>query len=202
MCFGVLCALLHPPVVFCLLILRGPPPASEFEAASRTASMAALPHVITLRLLLGEREVETSSARGAGGRPECRAGQYVGTVLTTHTSDVPTVSPGGIADPWVRTADRGGSPAKRCASPHGWRLGDSFGVASEADGPLIVVSLSNRTDALEGLEPPPPPKALCVGGVPQAEAAARYRQQERQAVREVLEDPSFRHRRLSAVQPS
>ena len=74
----------------------------------------------------------------------------------------------------------------------GRRLGDSFGVASEADGPLIVVSLSNRTDALEGLEPPPPPKALCVGGVPQAEAAARYRQQERQAVREVLEDPSFR----------
>ena len=55
----------------------------------------------------------------------------------------------------------------------GRRLGDSFGVASEADGPLIVVSLSNRTDALEGLEPPPPPKALCVGGVPQAEAEDR-----------------------------
>jgi len=46
-------------------------------------------------------------------------------------------------------------------------LFDAFGAASASEGPLLIVSLGNRADALDGLARPP--NALCPMGLPQVD---------------------------------
>merc|ERR1712151_729595 len=45
---------------------------------------------------------------------------------------------------------------------------DAFGAASADEGALLIVALGNRTDALDGMAPPPP-NALCSMGLPQVD---------------------------------
>merc|ERR1712151_629348 len=45
---------------------------------------------------------------------------------------------------------------------------DALGAASADEGALLLVALGNRTDALDGMAPPPP-NAMCSMGLPQVD---------------------------------